>query len=562
MVVVGAGPGRRRHGRAVAEACPWAASNSLPQVVLGPGGDDAGPPELERDEQQDQQPDRHQDAADRRDRPSHGRQDTDARVACPPAVTVRWSPGTLRRLCAVSPPALRKAARARSQPRHQPAVGGVPPRPVSRARGRRPRGRRRRGRAAQRARTARARPRLLRLCAGLLPRAVRDGRGARARPRGDRRSVRRSVGLVGHETFAYDDLTVAENVRFATRGGGPARAPTPTPRSRASGSPSSTGVRARPAVAGQRRRLSLAIALARDPRAAPARRTPRRSRRATAARWSTPCSRTRRPRAARCSSRRTRSTWPAGSRRVRSTVVAGRIRERRPGARSGDRGRRAGRRDGRGGAVTHPPRLAARRGQGPAHRDAGHASRCSRCCRSAGSCSSCSRSPSTPTAGCSRASRPACSGPPCCSPSLLAVGRAFAVEEGNAARDGLRLSGLDGARDLSRQGRGDHRRARRARGRARRRRRRALRRRGARPRCSSSPPPCPRPSGSRPPVPSTACSGSGVRARETLVPLLVLPAVTPVMLGGTRAFEAALDGVARRRLAVGAAARRRSRCSS
>jgi heme exporter protein B len=34
----------------------------------------------------------------------------------------------------------------------------------------------------------------------------------------------------------------------------------------------------------------------------------------------------------------------------------------------------------------------------------------------------------------------------------------------------------------------------------------------------------------------------GVRARETLVPLLVLPAVTPIMLGGTRAFEAALDG--------------------
>ena len=36
---------------------------------------------------------------------------------------------------------------------------------------------------------------------------------------------------------------------------------------------------------------------------------------------------------------------------------------------------------------------------------------------------------------------------------------------------------------------------------------------------------------------------SGARARETLVPVLVLPAVTPVMLGGTRAFEAALDGV-------------------
>jgi heme exporter protein B len=35
----------------------------------------------------------------------------------------------------------------------------------------------------------------------------------------------------------------------------------------------------------------------------------------------------------------------------------------------------------------------------------------------------------------------------------------------------------------------------------------------------------------------------GARVRETLVPLLVLPAVVPVMLGGTRAFEAALDGV-------------------
>ena len=35
----------------------------------------------------------------------------------------------------------------------------------------------------------------------------------------------------------------------------------------------------------------------------------------------------------------------------------------------------------------------------------------------------------------------------------------------------------------------------------------------------------------------------GLRARETLVPLLVLPAVTPVMLGATRSFQAALDGV-------------------
>jgi heme exporter protein B len=33
----------------------------------------------------------------------------------------------------------------------------------------------------------------------------------------------------------------------------------------------------------------------------------------------------------------------------------------------------------------------------------------------------------------------------------------------------------------------------------------------------------------------------GLRARETLVPLLILPAVAPLMLGATRAFEGALD---------------------
>jgi heme exporter protein B len=35
---------------------------------------------------------------------------------------------------------------------------------------------------------------------------------------------------------------------------------------------------------------------------------------------------------------------------------------------------------------------------------------------------------------------------------------------------------------------------------------------------------------------------TGLRARDTLIPLLVLPAVTPVMLGATRAFAAGLEG--------------------
>jgi heme exporter protein B len=36
---------------------------------------------------------------------------------------------------------------------------------------------------------------------------------------------------------------------------------------------------------------------------------------------------------------------------------------------------------------------------------------------------------------------------------------------------------------------------------------------------------------------------SGLRARETLLPLLLLPVLAPVLIGGTRAFEAALDGI-------------------
>ena len=36
---------------------------------------------------------------------------------------------------------------------------------------------------------------------------------------------------------------------------------------------------------------------------------------------------------------------------------------------------------------------------------------------------------------------------------------------------------------------------------------------------------------------------AGLRTRETLVPVLLLPVVSPVLLGATRAWEAAIDGV-------------------
>src|SRR3954453_6574975 len=57
---------------------------------------------------------------------------------------------------------------------------------------------------------------LLRTCAGLVP--VVEGEatvlGHDLRDAADRRSVRRRVGLLSHATSLYDDLTVADNVRF------------------------------------------------------------------------------------------------------------------------------------------------------------------------------------------------------------------------------------------------------------------------------------------------------------------------------------------------------------
>jgi heme ABC exporter ATP-binding subunit CcmA len=58
---------------------------------------------------------------------------------------------------------------------------------------------------------------LLRACAGLVP--VVDGEATVLGHdlRRDRRSVRRHVALLGHATGLYDDLTVADNLRFVAR---------------------------------------------------------------------------------------------------------------------------------------------------------------------------------------------------------------------------------------------------------------------------------------------------------------------------------------------------------
>jgi ABC-type multidrug transport system ATPase subunit len=58
---------------------------------------------------------------------------------------------------------------------------------------------------------------LLRACAGLVPVVAGEAFACGVDLRADRRRVRALVGLVGSGGTLYDDLTVAENVRFAAR---------------------------------------------------------------------------------------------------------------------------------------------------------------------------------------------------------------------------------------------------------------------------------------------------------------------------------------------------------
>jgi len=106
---------------------------------------------------------------------------------------------------------------------------------------------------------------LLRACAGLLPVVGGEARVLGEDLISNPRAVRRRVGMLGHAGFLYDDLTVAENVRFAVRA---ARcslhnvAPA-LERLGLTGRLPDTPVAA--LSAGQRRRASIAVLVARDP---------------------------------------------------------------------------------------------------------------------------------------------------------------------------------------------------------------------------------------------------------------------------------------------------------
>ena len=81
----------------------------------------------------------------------------------------------------------------------------------------------------------------------------------------DQRAVRRRVGLLGHATGLYDEMTAADNIRFGLRAAGadPAAADPAMDLLGLSGRLATTRVAS--LSAGQRRRVALAVLVARDP---------------------------------------------------------------------------------------------------------------------------------------------------------------------------------------------------------------------------------------------------------------------------------------------------------
>ncbi len=106
---------------------------------------------------------------------------------------------------------------------------------------------------------------LLRLLSGLVPLHSGSARVLDVDLAHDRRSHRRSLALVGHETFGYDDLTGASTLRFAARAAGRSAADADAAGARF-GLDALAPIAHAALSAGQRRRLALAIAFARDPR--------------------------------------------------------------------------------------------------------------------------------------------------------------------------------------------------------------------------------------------------------------------------------------------------------
>ena len=106
---------------------------------------------------------------------------------------------------------------------------------------------------------------LLRACAGLIPIVSGTADVLGHDVVSDRRSVRRHLGLLGHSTSLYEDLSVEENVRFAARAAGGELATVGPALERLGLGGRHRRVSVGRLSAGQRRRTALAVLVARDP---------------------------------------------------------------------------------------------------------------------------------------------------------------------------------------------------------------------------------------------------------------------------------------------------------
>jgi heme ABC exporter ATP-binding subunit CcmA len=109
---------------------------------------------------------------------------------------------------------------------------------------------------------------LLRCCAGLLTvsRGTATVLGHDLTDRAQAKALRRQVGLLGHATGLYDELTVADNVRFWGRAAGADDGAIRSALATCGLDGRLAAVRVAQLSAGQRRRTSLACLLARRPR--------------------------------------------------------------------------------------------------------------------------------------------------------------------------------------------------------------------------------------------------------------------------------------------------------
>jgi heme ABC exporter ATP-binding subunit CcmA len=106
---------------------------------------------------------------------------------------------------------------------------------------------------------------LLRLIAGLVPLHRGEAEVLGHDLTRDRRSHRRALSMLGHDTFCYDDLSARENLRFAARAAGREDGDADSALERL-GLAGQADVVHRRLSMGQRRRLAVAVALSRDPR--------------------------------------------------------------------------------------------------------------------------------------------------------------------------------------------------------------------------------------------------------------------------------------------------------